>query len=73
MLSNEFKSIHIDLENNIYKINGQDMDEGIFYLKIEFDGEGWVVEQSSDKFYSGQVKDPKTSIYQRIKARKKQK
>lgn len=51
MLSNEFKSIHIDLENNIYKINGQDMDEGIFYLKIEFDGEGWVVEQSSDKFY----------------------
>ncbi|MCI8628956.1 MAG: hypothetical protein HFE57_05560 [Firmicutes bacterium] len=47
----KLKTIEIDTEKCICRINGKDIDEYIRHLKIEYaDGE-WEVEMTSDKFW----------------------
>ena len=47
----KFKSIHIDIDNGIYEINGEKQ-ENITDLILEWHGEGWLLNIQKDLFYS---------------------
>lgn len=49
MSSREFKSIHIDIENGIYQINGEDASK-VSCLKLIFDKGVWSLFFTKDEF-----------------------
>ena len=45
-----FKSIHIDLENGIYKLNGESM-EKVRELTLTLDAESWSLRINKDEWF----------------------
>lgn len=47
-----FNSIHIDLSNNIFELNGEAM-KHINDMELSCDGRNWFLRVSRDEFYTG--------------------
>lgn len=50
ILQKEFKSIQIDTERNIFKLNGETM-EGVSALSLEFENGKWALSVTKDELY----------------------
>ena len=48
----EFRSLHVDLDKNIYEINGKVVSPKCFYLKLELENGEWSLQISTDEFYT---------------------
>lgn len=51
----KFKSIHIDLDKDIFELNGKEMKKYVFGLIFEFDGTEWSLSMDSKDFYSSRA------------------
>lgn len=55
MSAEKFKSIHIDLEQGIYEINGNETDR-VRALSLTWDAEdGWVLDVTKDEMYTAPI------------------
>lgn len=55
MSEKEFKSIHIDLEQGIYEINGNEVDR-VRALSLTWDSEeGWTLDVTRDGTYTAPI------------------
>lgn len=52
----KLKTVEIDTEKCICRINGEDIDEYTTHFKIEYEDGEWAVEMTSDKFWGANKK-----------------
>lgn len=55
----KFESVHIDVDKNIYKVNGRDISKSGRYLELTFENGHWSLMISEDTFYSTSDQDVK--------------
>lgn len=59
-MNKEFKSLHIDLENKIFLLNGERLD-GVTKLRLEAEGKKWSLKINRDETYEAPVGRTKKS------------
>lgn len=48
----KFESVHIDVDKNIYKVNGRDISKSGRYLELTFENGHWSLMISEDTLYN---------------------
>lgn len=52
MKNEKLKSLHIDVENGIYEVNGRDISNSGTYMNLVFENGEWSLMVSENSFYS---------------------
>ena len=60
-MAEQFHSIHIDVDNGIYEVNGRNVSETGKYLNLTFEKGMWSLVISEDRFFNTApaTKEPK--------------
>lgn len=52
MHSEELKTLEIDMDRNVFKVNGRDISNSGKYMSLTFEHGTWSLMITEDKFYS---------------------